>query len=89
MSGLQRNRAVVDAGLSTEEQKNVLGEMMQEGGQEAGDYMKQVIQLERVFGAAGGSACGMANKTIQTAGQYMTLGAALMNPVKTVTDVED
>ena len=31
----------------------------------------------------------MANKTIQTAGQYMTLGAALMNPVKTVADVVD
>ena len=30
MSGLQRYRAVVDAGLSTEEQMNVLGEMMQE-----------------------------------------------------------
>ena len=66
-----------------------LGEMMQEGGHEAGDYMKQVIRLGRVFGAAGGIASGMANKTIQTAGQYMTLGAALMNPVKTVTDVED
>lgn len=64
-----------------------LGEMMQEGGHEAGDYMKQVIRLGRVFGAAGGIASGMANKTIQTAGQYMTLGAALMNPVKTVADV--
>ena len=30
VSGLQRYRAVVDAGLSTEEQMNVLGEMMQE-----------------------------------------------------------
>uniref|UniRef100_UPI00402625EA ADP-ribosyltransferase-containing protein n=1 Tax=Akkermansia muciniphila TaxID=239935 RepID=UPI00402625EA len=66
-----------------------LGEMMQEGGHEAGDYMKQVILLGRVFGAAGGIASGMANKTIQTAGQYMTLGAALMNPVKTVADVVD
>lgn len=66
-----------------------LGEMMQEGGHEAGDYMKQVIRLGRVFGAAGGIASGMANKTIQTAGQYMTLGAALMNPVKTVADVID
>ena len=66
-----------------------LGEMMQEGGHEAGDYMKQVIRLGRVFGAAGGIASGMANKTIQTAGQYMTLGAALMNPVKTVADVVD
>lgn len=66
-----------------------LGEMMQEGGHEAGDYMKQVIRLGRVFGTAGGIASGMANKTIQTAGQYMTLGAALMNPVKTVTDVVD
>ncbi|WP_297602979.1 hypothetical protein [uncultured Akkermansia sp.] len=66
-----------------------LGEMMQEGGHEAGDYMKQVIRLGRVFGTAGGIASGMANKTIQTAGQYMTLGAALMNPVKTVADVVD
>ena len=66
-----------------------LGEMMQDGGHEAGDYMKQVIRLGRVFGAAGGIASGMANKTIQTAGQYMTLGAALMNPVKTVADVVD
>ena len=66
-----------------------LGEIMQEGGHEAGDYMKQVIRLGRVFGAAGGIASGMANKTIQTAGQYMTLGAALMNPVKTVADVID
>ena len=66
-----------------------LGEMMQEGGHEAGDYMKPVIRLGRVFGAAGGIASGMANKTIQTAGQYMTLGAALMNPVKTVADVID
>ena len=66
-----------------------LGEMMQEGGHESGDYMKQVIRLGRVFGAAGGIASGMANKTIQTAGQYMTLGAALMNPVKTVADVVD
>lgn len=49
----------------------------------AEDYMKQVIRLGRVFGAAGGIASGMA----QTAGQYMTLGAALMNPVKTVADV--
>ena len=31
--------------------------------------------------------CEVANKAIQTAGQYMTLGAALMNPVKTVADV--
>ena len=66
-----------------------LGEMMQDGGHEAGDYMKQVIRLGRVFGTAGGIASGMANKTIQTAGQYMTLGAALMNPVKTVADVVD
>ena len=66
-----------------------LGEMMQEGGHEAGDYMKQVIRLGRVFGAAGGIASGMANKAIQTAGQYMTLGAALMNPVKTVADMVD
>lgn len=66
-----------------------LGEMMQEGGHEAGDYMNQVIRLGRVFGAAGGIASGMADKTIQTAGQYMTLGAALMNPVKTVADVID
>ena len=66
-----------------------LGEMMQEGGHEAGDYMKQVIRLGRVFGAAGGVASGMANKGVQAAGQYMTLGAALMNPVKTVADVVD
>lgn len=66
-----------------------LGEMMQEGGHEAGDYMKQVIRLGRVFGAAGGVASGMANKGIQAAGQYVTLGAALMNPVKTVVDVAD
>ncbi|WP_448806932.1 PBECR3 domain-containing polyvalent protein [Akkermansia sp.] len=66
-----------------------LGEMMQEGGHEAGDYMKQVIRLGRVFGAAGGVASGMANKGIQAVGQYMTLGAALMNPVKTVADVAD
>lgn len=66
-----------------------LGEMMQEGGHEAGDYMKQVIRLGRVFGAAGGVASGMANKGIQAVGQYMTLGAALMNPVKTVVDVAD
>lgn len=66
-----------------------LGEMMQEGGHEAGDYMKQVIRLGRVFGAAGGIASGMTNKAVQIAGQYMTLGAALMNPVKTVTDVVD
>ena len=66
-----------------------LGEMIQEGGYDAGDYMKQVIRLGRVFGAAGGIASGMTNKAIQTAGQYMTLGAALMNPVKTVTDVVD
>ena len=73
-----------------------LGEMMQEGGHEAGDYMKQVIRLGRVFGAAGGIASGMANKAIQTAGQYMTLGAALMNPVNafdfeavTVADMVD
>lgn len=66
-----------------------LGEMMQEGGHEAGDYMKQVIRLGRVFGAAGGVASGMTNKAVQTAGQYMTLGAALMNPVKTVVDVVD
>lgn len=64
-----------------------LGEMMQEGGHEAGDYMKQVIRLGRVFGAAGGVASGMTNKGVQAAGQYMTLGAALMNPVKTVVDV--
>ena len=32
---------------------------------------------------------GMTNKAIQTAGQYMMLGAALMNPVKTVPDVVD
>jgi len=61
-----------------------LGEMMQEGGHEAGDYMKQVIRLGRVFGAVGGVASGMANKGVQAAGQYMTLGSALMNPVKTV-----
>ena len=66
-----------------------LGEMIQEGGYDAGDYMKQVIRLGRVFGAAGGIASGMTNKAIQTAGQYMTLGATLMNPVKTVTDVVD
>lgn len=64
-----------------------LGEMMQEGGHEAGDYMKQVIRLGRVFGAAGGVASGMTNKAVQAIGQYMTLGAALMNPVKTVVDV--
>ena len=66
-----------------------LGEMMQEGGHEAGDYMKQVIRLGRVFGAAGGVASGMTNKAVQAIGQYMTLGAALMNPVKTVVDVAD
>ncbi len=66
-----------------------LGEMIQEGGYDAGDYMKQVIRLGRVFGAAGGIASGMTNKAVQIAGQYMTLGAALMNPVKTVTDVVD
>lgn len=64
-----------------------LGEMMQEGGHEAGDYMKQVIRLGRVFGAVGGVASGMTNKGVQATGQYMTLGAALMNPVKTVVDV--
>lgn len=53
------------------------------------NYMKQVIRLGRVFGAAGGIASGMTNKAIQTAGQYMMLGAALMNPVKTVPDVVD
>ena len=63
--------------------------MIQEGGYDAGDYMKQVIRLGRVFGAAGGIASGMTNKAVQIAGQYMTLGAALMNPVKTVTDVVD
>lgn len=51
--------------------------------------MKQVIKLGRVFGAAGGIASGMTNKAVQAAGQYMTLGAALMNPVKTVVDVVD
>lgn len=61
-----------------------LGEMMQEGGHEAGDYMKQVIRLGRVFGAVGGVASGMTNKVVQATGHYMTLGAALMNPVKTV-----
>lgn len=66
-----------------------LGEMIQDGGHEAGDYMKQVIRLGRVFGAAGGVASGMTNKAVQAAGQYMTLGAALMNPVKTVADVAD
>lgn len=66
-----------------------LGEMIQEGGHESGDYMKQVIRLGRVFGAAGGIASGMTNKAVQAAGQYMTLGAALMNPVKTVADVVD
>ncbi len=55
----------------------------------AEDYMKQVIKLGRVFGAAGGIASGMTNKAVQAAGQYMTLGAALMNPVKTVVDVAD
>ena len=55
----------------------------------AENYMKQVIRLGRVFGAAGGIASGMTNKAIQTAGQYMILGAALMNPVKTVPDVVD
>ena len=35
----------------------------------AEDYMKQVIWLGRVFGAAGGSASSMTNKAIQTAGQ--------------------
>ena len=34
-----------------------------------GDYMKQVIWLGRVFGAAGGIASSMTNKAIQTAGQ--------------------
>ena len=48
----------------------------------AEDYMKLVIRIRRVFGAAGGIASGMTNKAIQTAGQYMTLGAALMNPEK-------
>lgn len=66
-----------------------LGEMIQEGDHEAGDYMKQVIRLGRVFGAVGGVASGMANKTIQAVGQHVTLGAALMNPVKTVVDVAD
>ncbi len=51
--------------------------------------MKQVIRLGRVFGSVGGIASGMTNKAVQIAGQYMTLGAALMNPVKTVTDVVD
>ena len=63
--------------------------MIQEGGYDAGDYMKQLIRLGRVFGAAGGIASGMTNKAVQIAGQYMTLGAALMNPVKTVTHVVD
>ena len=58
--------------------------MMQEGGHEAGDYMKQVIRLGRVFGAVGGVASGMTNKVVQATGHYMTLGAALMNPVRTV-----
>lgn len=66
-----------------------LGEMIQDGGHEAGDYMKQVIRLGRVFGAAGGVASGMTNKVVQATGQYMTLGAALMNPVKTVVDMAD
>jgi hypothetical protein len=35
----------------------------------AEDYMKQVIWLGRVFGAAGGIASSMTNKAIQTAGQ--------------------
>jgi hypothetical protein len=51
--------------------------------------MKQVIRLGRVFGAAGGVASGMTNKAVQAIGQYMTLGAALMNPVRTVADVID
>lgn len=66
-----------------------LGEMMQEGGHEAGDYMKQVIRLGRVFGAVGGVASKWGPKAVQAAGQYMTLGAALMNPAKTVVDVAD
>lgn len=45
--------------------------------------------MGRVFGAVGGVASGMTNKGIQAAGQYMTLGATLMNPVKTVVDVAD
>lgn len=55
----------------------------------AEDYMKQVIKLGRVFEAAGGIASGMTNKAVQAARQYMTLGAALMNPVKTVADVAE
>ena len=61
-----------------------LGEMIQEGGHEAGDYMKQVIRLGRFFGAVGGVASKWGPKAVQAAGQYVTLGAALMNPVKTV-----
>lgn len=64
-------------------------EMMQEGDHEFQEYMQQVIRLGRVFGAMGGIASGTANKTAQAVGQYMTLGAALMNPVKTVADVAD
>lgn len=66
-----------------------LWDMMQEGDHEFQEYMMQVIRLGRVFGAAGGIASGTANKTVQAVGQYMTLGAALMNPVKTVADVVD
>lgn len=66
-----------------------LGGMMQEGGHEAGDYMKQVIRLGRFFGAAGGILGKWGPRGVQAAGQYMTLGAALMNPVKTVVDVAD
>ena len=51
--------------------------------------MKQVIKLGRVFEAAGGIDSGMTNKAVQAARQYMTLGAALMSPVKTVADVAE
>ena len=55
-------------------------------------YLSTVVQeneMANVLTPAGGIASGMTNKAIQTAGQYMMLGAALMNPVKTVPDVVD
>lgn len=63
--------------------------MIQEDDHEFQDYMKPVIRPRREFSVAGDAANGVTNKTIQAVGQYMTLGAALMNPVKTVADVVD
>ncbi|MEG0587965.1 MAG: hypothetical protein RR506_08700, partial [Akkermansia sp.] len=81
-------KAVIDFGGGYRAGKKLL-KMMEEGDAEASDYMKQIVKLGRVFGAVGGVASATANKGMQVTGQYMTLGAALMNPVKTVVDVKD